>query len=449
MPAANSNSKGFVLIAEDVKVISRKMVIGLEQSGYKVALAEDGEQCLEMARSLRPNLVVLDIMMPKVHGIEVLKQIRADPELQDTGVIICTAKSFETELSHVATLGAYGFLIKPFTLPALNEMVNGFFASRPGTGFMAERRAPSHRTEEGEIFRPTLQTQSRYFTLWGTRGSMPTPGANYLRHGGQTSCMAVTAGDTVCIFDAGSGIRDLGLELMKSKFRTVHLFITHTHWDHIQGFPFFTPAYNPDFKINVYAVRGFGKDLKSLFSGQLDKDYFPIQMENMRGALNFIHLGHEPVELPGATVTWEFANHPGATVGYKIDLGDKKIAWVPDNEFLEGYTGSPDLISPEHERVAPYQKMVEFLSGVDLLVHEAQYTNEEYPGKTGWGHSCLSNACLLAKFARVRRWIVTHHDPSHDDTFLESKLNLNRQLLDRVGHPISVVHGYDGMTEYL
>ncbi|HEY5233681.1 MAG TPA: response regulator [Verrucomicrobiae bacterium] len=443
----DSAKKGFVLIAEDVKVISRKMVIGLEQCGYKVALAEDGEQCLEMARALRPNLVILDIMMPKVHGIEVLKQIRADPEMQDTGVIICTAKSFDTELSHVATLGAYDFLIKPFTLPALTEMVNGFFESRPGSGIV--RRPPVHRADAGEVFHPSFETQSTRLKLWGTRGSVPTPGANFLRHGGQTSCMAVRTEDAVCIFDAGSGIRDLGIDLMKSKIRNVHLFITHTHWDHIQGFPFFTPAYDPGFKITVYAVRGFGKDLKSLFSGQLDKDYFPIQMENMRGDLDFVQLGHEPVELPGAKVTWEFANHPGATVGYKIDLGGKKIAWVPDNEFLEGYLGSPDLISPEHERVAPYQKMIEFLSGVDLLVHEAQYTNEEYPAKTGWGHSCLSNACLLAKLAQVRRWIVTHHDPSHDDTFLESKLNLTRQLLDRVGHPIPVAHGYDGMTEYL
>jgi phosphoribosyl 1,2-cyclic phosphodiesterase len=339
-------------------------------------------------------------------------------------------------------------LIRAVKKATLSQMVHGFFASRKGTGRSSERRPPPRPAEAGEIFRPALDAQSRYFTLWGTRGSMPTPGAAFLRHGGQTSCMAVTSGETVCIFDAGSGIRDLGLELVKSKIRTLHLFITHTHWDHIQGFPFFTPAYDPSFTVNVYAVRGFGKDLKSVFSGQLDKDYFPVQMENMRGKLNFVHLGSEPVRLPGAKVTWEFANHPGATVGYKIDLGDRKIAWVPDNEFLEGYTGAPDLISSGHEHVAPYRKMIEFLSGVDLLIHEAQYTNEEYPAKTGWGHSCLSNACLLAKLAKVRRWIVTHHDPAHDDRFLESKINLTRQLLARIGHPVPVAHGYDGMTEF-
>ncbi|HEY1662966.1 MAG TPA: response regulator [Verrucomicrobiae bacterium] len=440
------SSKGSVLVAEDLKVISHKMISGLEQMGYSVALAEDGEQCLQMARALRPDLVILDIMMPKMHGMEVLKQLRADPHTQKTGVIICTAKSFEAEQAQMAALGAYDFLIKPFTIPALAEMVNGFFRSHSEPNTSTERRRI--REAAGEAFHPQLQVGTKCMTLWGTRGSMPTPGAPFLRHGGQTSCMAITSGDAVWIFDAGSGIRDLGLELMKSKIRTVHLFITHTHWDHIQGFPFFIPTYDPSFNITVYAVKGFGKDLKSVFSGQLDRDYFPVQMENMRASLNFIQLGHEPVQLDGASVTWEFTNHPGATVGYKIDVGGKTIAWVPDNEFLEGYIGSPDGITAEHEQVAPYQKIIEFLSGTDVLIHEAQYTNGEYPQKIAWGHSSVSNICLLAKFSAVRRWIVTHHDPMHDDRFLEGKLNLTRQLLNRVGCTIPVAHGYDGLTEY-
>ncbi len=441
MPTTEFKPKGFVLIAEDVKVISHKMTIGLEQRGYKVALAEDGEQCLQMARTLRPDLVILDIMMPKIHGIEVLKQIRADPATRNMGVIVCSAKSFETEYSHAATLGAFDFLIKPFTISVLVGVVDSFFTSRPETDTLVAHHQPQHHADTEEIFRPSLLAQTKCLTFYGTRGSTPTPGASFLRHGGQTSCMAITAENSVCVFDAGSGIRDLGLQLMKSSIRTVHLFITHTHWDHIQGFPFFIPAYDPSFKITVYGARGFGKDIKSLFSGQLDRDYFPVQMEDMRATLNYIQLGDAPVELPGMRITWEFTNHPGATVGYKIDLSGKKIAWVPDNEFLAGYIGSPDLISPDHEQVAPYQKMIEFLSGADLLLHEAQYMNEEYLTKIGWGHSSLSNACLLARFAKVGRWIVIHHDPSHTDRFLESKLNLTRQLLERVGHPIPVSHG--------
>jgi phosphoribosyl 1,2-cyclic phosphodiesterase len=299
-----------------------------------------------------------------------------------------------------------------------------------------------------EGFTPTLKAQRGSFTLWGTRGSTPTPGAAYLRHGGQTSCMALTVGEEVCVFDAGSGIRDLGFALLKTNIRKIHLFITHTHWDHIQGFPFFAPAYVPGFEIIIYGASGFGKDLKSVFLGQLDRAYFPAQMEDMKAELKFEQLGLEPVVVNGARMTWGFANHPGTTVAYKIEMNGWKMAWVPDNEFLEGYLGAPDGITHDHKKLAPHLKLLEFLSGVDLLIHEAQYTNEEYTKKIGWGHSGLSNACLLTKLAKVRRWIVTHHDPLHDDTFLEAKLNLTRQILDSIGHPIQVAYGYDGLTEY-
>jgi hypothetical protein len=121
--------------------------------------------------------------------------------------------------------------------------------------------------------------------------------------------------------------------------------------------------------------------------------------------------------------------------GVQIEFGGRKIAWVPDNEFLQGYTGPPEDLHREHPVVAPYRKMIEFLSDVDVLIHEAQYTNDEYLAKIGWGHCCLSNACLLMKFANVPRWIVTHHDPGHDDAFLEHKLSMTRQILERIATP--------------
>ena len=114
---------------------------------------------------------------------------------------------------------------------------------------------------------------------------------------------------------------------------------------------------------------------------------------------------------------------------------------------MEGYVGPPHGITRKHKLVAPFQKVAEFLSDVDLLIHEAQFTNQEYFRKIGWGHSSLSNACLLAKLARVKRWLVVHHDPEHDDAFLESKLMLTRNLMKQMGYPIPVAHGYDGMSE--
>jgi phosphoribosyl 1,2-cyclic phosphodiesterase/ActR/RegA family two-component response regulator len=443
--SADSALKGRILIGEDDHDFAFAVAEILGQAGYLIEFACDGDECVRRARLFRPDLILLDIMMPKAHGVEVLRALRALPETADIGVIICTAKSYKTDLQECEGFGVAGFLVKPFELAELARTVDAFFSNERAE--LAPMRLGGGARPRP--FRPVLDTSHGVMNLWGTRGSTPTPGARFLRHGGNTSCMSLTYGGEHFIFDAGSGIRDLGQELMLGAPRKLNLFVTHTHWDHIQGFPFFMPAYAAGFDITIWGASGFGKDLESVFRGQLDRDYFPVQMEDMHSVLNFRHLPENPVELSQVKVHWEYAQHPGATVGYKIDFGGKKIAWFPDNEFLQGYEGPPEAITRDHPLVTPYRKMIEFVSDVDVLIHEAQYTNDEYPGKVRWGHCCLSNACLLMKFANVPRWIVTHHDPSHDDTFLEQKLSLTRQLLARIGHTMEVQHGYDGMTGLL
>lgn len=436
-----------VLIAEDVEVIGHTMAEILRQAGYEVSWAHDGEACLEAVEDFKPDLLLLDLMMPKLHGIEVLRRLRNDPETRDLGVIVCTAKTFKTELVGAAELGAVGFLPKPVSKELLLGRVRAFFDGE--LQGPADAAAITAAVAVGEPHEFQVDTSSGILTLWGTRGSIPTPGAAFLRHGGNTSCMAVEYGDDLFVFDAGSGIRELGNSLMGGPPRRIHIFITHTHWDHIQGFPFFTPAYVPGFEVVVYGAEGFGKSLEAVFRGQLDRDYFPVQLEDMRADLSFRNLADDGEGFGDVTVTWAWAQHPGATVGYKIEVAGTRIAWFPDNEFLYGYVGAPEEVDPDGALMAPYRKVVDFLSDVDVLIHEAQYTNDEYPYKIGWGHSSVSNACLLAKLAGVKRWYVTHHDPMHDDAFLETKLNVTRQQLARLGHRIPVGHAYDGLTKYL
>lgn len=434
-----------ILVAEDTEVVSLLMIRMLEDAGHEVALARDGEEALHQVAAFRPDLLILDLMMPKLHGIEVLRRLRADARTRDLGVIICTAKSFKTEHAAAVELGAYAFLPKPHSNEQLLGVVDAWFSGAAAPPEMA--LSASSATEDA--YRPAMETSRGRLAFWGTRGSIPTPGAAFMRHGGNTSCMQIEYDGEVLVFDAGSGIRELGLELARGKPRRVHLFITHTHWDHIQGFPFFTPAYIPGFEVVVYGAEGFGKSLEAVFRGQLDQDYFPVQMEDMLASIEFRHLTPAPVHVGGAVVTWEYVQHPGATVGYKVDLGGTTVSWLPDNEFLFGYTGPPDALTLDDPRLAPYRRVVDFLSGVDILVHEAQYTNDEYPAKIGWGHSSVSNAALLAHLTGAGRWIVTHHDPMHDDHFLERKLNLGRQQLARLGTHIPLSHAYDGMVEYL
>jgi CheY-like chemotaxis protein/phosphoribosyl 1,2-cyclic phosphodiesterase len=445
-----SPAKGRILIADDVHVIAFEMTQALQAAGYTVETSNDGEECLSKARQTLPDLIVLDIMLPKMHGIEVLKALRDEHRTARIGVIICTAKDFKTEHDETARLGVFDFLTKPVEPALLVERVGHYFARRSGSDGAPEFLAPTVNVEAAsDHFAPVLDTTRARFSLWGTRGSTPTPGARFLRHGGNTSCLSVVLGEEQFIFDAGSGIRDLGIEILGSERRKLHLFITHTHWDHIQGFPFFAPAYVPGFEIIIYGAEGFGKDLKSVFRGQLDREYFPVQMEDMHSHLQFRHLAENPVPAGSALISWEFSQHPGATVGYKIEIGDKKIAWVPDNEFVQGYLGAPEELTRDHPLVVPYGNMIDFLADADIVIHEAQYTCDEYSKKIRWGHSSVSNACALMKMAGVRRWIITHHDPMHEDAFLESKLNLTRQIFQQLGHDIEVSHGYDGLTEYL
>ena len=437
-----------ILVADDVKVNALMISGMLEKEGFELAIAQDGEQCLEMARSMGPELVILDLMMPKIHGLEVLKRLKSDEETQHIGVIICTAKDFQTEEHQARDLGAYGFLHKPVDRQILLGLVEGYFsesATRSSEGASKQTDDPS----SDRIFSPRIQADHGSFHFWGTRGSTPISGSGFVRHGGNTSCMSMEYGGELIVFDAGSGIRDLGLSLMSGGPRRLHIFTTHTHWDHIQGFPFFTPAYVPGYDITVYASPSVDKDLESIFRGQLDRAYFPVQLEDMQANLDFRDLGEEPIEIGGVKVSWEYTLHPSASVGYKAEIGGRSLVYAPDNEFLKGYLNSPDIITRDDERVTTHRRLVDFVTNVDVLVHEAQYTNKEYVKKIGWGHTSVSNACALVKLSEAKRWVVTHHDPTHDDEFLQDKLNLTCQLLGSLNCHAEVLHAYDGMVGYL
>jgi CheY-like chemotaxis protein len=443
MPSQAPKKK--ILLAEDVRAIALQISHALEKAGYEVQVARDGEECMEKVASFKPDLLVLDLIMPKITGLEVLRTLRAAAATENLPVIVTTAKDYSTELKHIRQSGPVDVLIKPFAPDVLLLKLESFFHTSASCSLVADR--PSREISK-EIYAPVLDTRRPHARFWGTRGSIPVSGGRYAQHGGNTTCFEFCTGHDRIIFDAGSGIREAGLSLLKDGPRHIHLFITHTHWDHIQGFPFFTPIYVPGFEITVYGERGFGKNLESLLVGQLDRDYFPVQREDLAAKINFVFLDDKPVTIGGAKITREYVQHPGATVGFKIEHDGWKVAFIPDNEFLQGYTGSPVGLTLDSDVVVPHQPVIQFVKDVDLLVHEAQYLPGDYPKKIGWGHSNLASACVLTKLAGVKKWIAVHHDPDHDDVALHAKHNLTRQILADLDHRILFVHGYDGLVEY-
>lgn len=275
-------------------------------------------------------------------------------------------------------------------------------------------------------------------TCWGTRGSIPSPGLATARFGGNTSCLEVrTADDRSRIFDAGTGIRALGNRLARDGGRTeVDVFVTHFHWDHIQGIPFFTPLYAEDSFIRIHAARQGDRDIETLLRGQMVPVYFPVPYEALAAELSFEHLSGRAWRDDGTEVAAYRCRHPAHTYGYRIRAGSASIAYFPDNELV-GSTYPVD--GPDW-----YAGLLEFLDGVDLLFHDAMYTSEEYPAVEGWGHSTFEQAVKLAEDAGVERLYFFHHAPERTDDALLGILDSMRSRLKQRGSSLELGAAAEG-----
>ena len=252
--------------------------------------------------------------------------------------------------------------------------------------------------------------------FWGTRGSLAVPGPTTLRYGGNTSCVEVrTADGTLIVLDCGTGARELGLHLTQTLKPPLHLhlFIGHTHWDHIQGFPFFVPAFVPGVELNVYAPLGFQQSLEEAMAGQMEYSYFPVKLRDLRSRIHFTELEEGFFRVGDVLVETQYLNHTAPTIAYRITSGRATIAYVTDHEpFWKPEDGV--LHHPGDQR------HVAFMKDADLVIHDAQYSEEEYLQRVGWGHSTVEYAVDVAMEAGARRVALFHHDPTHDDAAMEA-----------------------------
>jgi len=249
-------------------------------------------------------------------------------------------------------------------------------------------------------------------TFWGTRGSIPTPGVHTARYGGNTSCVAVTgARDQLVILDAGSGIRLLGRELMRvaSMPMNLDILLSHTHWDHIQGLPFFQPLNTRGNSVRIYGAAQAGVPLEEILDRQMDPVVFPVPLKALAADLRITEISGGRFEIDGFLVEAFRLRHPGTTLGYKLvpARGGRTIAYLTDNEL--GLGGSYD-VPPDWRR-----ELVRFLGGVDTLIHDGMYSEAMIESRAGWGHSTPEQAVDLAAEAGVRRLVLFHHEPEHDD----------------------------------
>jgi phosphoribosyl 1,2-cyclic phosphodiesterase len=255
----------------------------------------------------------------------------------------------------------------------------------------------------------------------------------------------------VLIFDAGTGIRELGLALMQEAQGaplTLHLFISHTHWDHIQGFPFFLPAYQPSTTIHVYGSPGQGRSLERVLRGQMDADYFPVALGDLSSAIHVHEFRGADFRVGDATVSGMYLNHPGMNLGYRVTHGARSVVYATDHE---PYRYTLDHLARRAEAGREFggrldEDFVRFVGGTDLYIGEAQYTDEEYPAKIGWGHSSLSATVEVALKAQVKSLALFHHDPMHGDEVVTAMVEVARRLIAAQLSPLRCFAAREGQT---
>ena len=270
-----------------------------------------------------------------------------------------------------------------------------------------------------------------WIRLWGVRGSTPCPGSPYVRYGGNTPCVEVMCGTHRLIFDAGSGIRQLGGALMANGAHSVQIFLTHTHVDHVNGFPFFRPAYSAARSIELWAghLTAQGLALRDVLCKLMQPTLFPIGLEAMQAKISYNDFQAGDVLEPGHGIRLRTTplNHPGRATGYRIEYGGKVICYVTD---------------VEHEPGKPDAAVLDLIAGADIVVYDSHFTDEEFPKYRGWGHSTWEEGVRLCEQAGARRLILFHHSPERDDDALDRIADQldRRRPGSRVGREGHVLH---------
>jgi phosphoribosyl 1,2-cyclic phosphodiesterase len=281
------------------------------------------------------------------------------------------------------------------------------------------QHSPDSNTEE------ELRTRMQ-ITFWGVRGSIPAPGPSTVEIGGNTSCVEVRAGKAILIFDGGTGLRLLGKKLIKESPITAHMFFSHVHWDHIQGFPFFEPAFVPGNVFHLYGGNNVSRTLGETLAGQMDHPNFPVSLTVMAARMTFRDLNEgEVVEVDDGeggrvAITNARGNHPQGVYAYRLEHAGKVFVYATDTEHYEGRMD---------------EALLNLARGADVFVYDAQYTPEEYAGtagtggpKKGWGHSTFEEGARIAKAAGAQKLVLFHHDPVQSDSAVRDKERRAREL---------------------
>jgi len=411
-----------VLIIDDDPLYRKVMAEILDQYGWKTFTAEEGELGIQLAKTRLPSVVLCDLLMPRCNGFQVCRTLRSDPATRAVRIIVTSGRQFESDRQAAFAAGADEYLVKPFEPGQLLALLPG-------------EKPPKHPGPQSN--QPGAKPPTTRVKFWGVRGSIPTPGPGTLHYGGNTSCVEVRAGEQILILDAGTGLRLLGRELA-SEFNgqplELTLLLTHTHWDHIQGLPFFLPVYQPHNHLRILGYEGARHGLDKVLTSQMESPFFPIGLREVPANVQIEELKDLSFRVGSVNVESWFANHPGICVGYRLFTEGGSVAFFPDNESFSGHrhalkTANGETAAAEAFARKEEEKLENFLRGADMLIMDTQYNQEEYQKHVGWGHGCLDDVVGLAIRAQIKRLFLFHHDPDHDDATIDQMVEHARRLV--------------------
>jgi CheY-like chemotaxis protein len=398
-PSVEVAVNGFrIFLVDDDERVSQALALVLRAAGHVVETATDSTDALARIVAQAPDVVVLDLMMPVVDGFDLCVRIRQEPALAATRIVVVSGKAYDADRRRALELGADAYLVKPVDATVLADTMARVVRDRIEIGF------------------------------WGVRGTLPASGPGTHRYGGNTSCVSMRfPKGQFFIFDAGTGIKALSDRILSEPRQrlSAKIFISHPHWDHINAIPFFAPLYMQGHEFEILGATHGDLTVRELIAAQMESVYFPITIREFASRVYFRDLKEQVIEVDGITVRTKLLNHPGNTLGFRIEYGGRSLCYVTDNELY-----LPD--NPHHDP-RYVEGLVRFVADTDILITDTCYTDAEYPSKVGWGHSSIGQVARLAHDAAVRRLCLFHHDPDQDDDAIDAKLADARAVLSGLG----------------
>ena len=421
-----------ILLIDDDEACRAPAAELLRRKDWEVIEASDGETGIELAVKHRPDVILCDLLMPRGNGYHVCRTVRAQLDLRHTKIIVVTGRDYAADRKSAMEAGADDYLVKPIDFKELFSALERVLPAGSNGALLPPEPRPDQNFGATRV------------KFWGVRGSIPSPGPETVTYGGNTSCVEVRADGQLIVLDAGSGIRALG-HALDAEFKEapieLTLLVSHTHWDHIQGFPFFLPAYHAKNRLRILGYEGARDGLAATLAGQMESPYFPIALKQMPGNIVIEELKDMQFKIGPVRVEACFSNHPGVCVGYRLFTSAGSVVYLPDNESVHE-PGSESNGTDALPRTIE-QRLATFVKDADVLICDAQYTRGEYAAHLGWGHGCVDDVVRFAIAGNVKRLFLFHHDPAHDDAFVTGMVAQARDLAAKAGSRLRV----DGARE--